>query len=660
MDHTGKACQPYTGVAVKPLELSPSEIEKYYATRVPDLRQTDGRVWRGPCPIHHGQRDSFAVKPKTGEWFCHSECGRGGGVIQLEMEMAGCDSETAKAEVFHIAGRNRSAAQNPKIKKPTDCERPTDSADEWRTVAKYVYTDESGEPLFRVIRREHDGGAKREKTFHQERYEDGRWKKGLGKTRRVPYRLHKVVNAKRVYIVEGEKDCKTLRKWRLVATTSPMGAGKWNPEYARYFKGKHVVILPDNDTAGKAHSVDEAASLLLVAESVRIVELPDLPAKGDVTDWAQAGGTRAQLESLALAVACLDEAGLTQQKARWGFTDQNLASRLPFRVSNEGVFFLKEDRDGNLESVRVAARIDVVAQTRDATSTNWGRLARFIDNDGVEHELTIPMETLATDAGAVRARLQSEGLPFISTAAGLRDKFSEYLQTAPVDRRVRCVTRIGWYGDTFVLPGETIGRSGAEAVLFQSAYETDNFFNVSGTVEDWQNNLGRFCSGNSRLIFAASCAFAGPTLSLVGGESGGVHFVGPSSIGKSTALLVGGSVCGGGVRSGFLQSWRTTINGLEGVAAQHNDNSLFIDELSQVDPREAAETAYLLGNGQGKIRMTRTIGVRKKLTWNVLYVSSGEITLADHAASAGKRTRGGAEVRLVNIAADAGKGLGLS
>jgi uncharacterized protein (DUF927 family) len=60
-------------------------------------------------------------------------------------------------------------------------------------------------------------------------------------------------------------------------------------------------------------------------------------------------------------------------------------------------------------------------------------------------------------------------------------------------------------------------------------------------VDDWRANVGRFCSGNSRLILAASCAFAGPVLSLVGGESGGVHFVGATSTGKSTALLVGGS-----------------------------------------------------------------------------------------------------------------------
>ena len=77
--------------------------------------------------------------------------------------------------------------------------------------------------------------------------------------------------------------------------------------------------------------------------------------------------------------------------------------------------------------------------------------------------------------------------------------------------------------------------------------------------------------------------------------------------------MVGGSVCGGGGKTGFAQTWRTTINGLEATAEAHNDGTLFLDELAQVDPRDAAETAYLLANGQGKARMTRSISARRKL-----------------------------------------------
>jgi uncharacterized protein (DUF927 family) len=197
-------------------------------------------------------------------------------------------------------------------------------------------------------------------------------------------------------------------------------------------------------------------------------------------------------------------------------------------------------------------------------------------------------------------------------------------------------------------------------VLFQTQFETEHYLNVRGTVDEWRENVGRYCCGNSRLIVPVSCSFAGPLLPLMGAsESGGIHLVGPTSIGKSTALLVGGSVLGGGARNGFVRSWRATANGLEAIAELHNNLCLYLDELSQVDPREAAETAYLLGNGSGKTRMSRSISARKMLSWNLLYVSAGEITLADHVQTAGKRIKGGAEIRLLNVDADAGAGLGL-
>jgi putative DNA primase/helicase len=95
------------------------------------------------------------------------------------------------------------------------------------------------------------------------------------------------------------------------------------------------------------------------------------------------------------------------------------------------------------------------------------------------------------------------------------------------------------------------------------------------------------------------------------------------------------------------------------MAEAHNDATLFLDELAQVDPSEAVRAAYMLANGQGKGRMTKTLGAAKKIKWKLIFASSGELTLAEHAATAGKRIRGGGEVRILNIDADAGKGMGI-
>ena len=107
-----------------------------------------------------------------------------------------------------------------------------------------------------------------------------------------------MIKADTVYIVEGEKDADNLSKLGLVATTCPMGAGKWRNEYNQYLKGKNIVIIPDNDGVGKKHSLDIAKSLYGIARNIKILELPGLPEKGDVSDWLNQGHTKDELLSL--------------------------------------------------------------------------------------------------------------------------------------------------------------------------------------------------------------------------------------------------------------------------------------------------------------------------------------------------------------------------
>jgi putative DNA primase/helicase len=78
-----------------------------------------------------------------------------------------------------------------------------------------------------------------------------------------------------------------------------------------------------------------------------------------------------------------------------------------------------------------------------------------------------------------------------------------------------------------------------------------------------------------------------------------------------------------------------------------------LDELSQVQPREAGEIAYMLANGSGKLRANIKGEAREKATWRLLFLSSGEVTLAEHMTEGGKKARAGMEIRLVDIHADA-------
>ncbi len=130
-------------------------------------------------------------------------------------------------------------------------------------------------------------------------------------------------------------------------------------------------------------------------------------------------------------------------------------------------------------------------------------------------------------------------------------------------------------------------------------------------------------------IMAASCAFAGPLLHLLGEAGGGVHLFGQSRRGKSTALHVAASVWGAPRgHTPFARSWRATGNALEATAAEHNDTLLPLDEIGQVEPRELGEVAYMLANGVGKGRAHREGRAKPALTWRMLFLSTGEKRMA--------------------------------
>jgi len=116
---------------------------------------------------------------------------------------------------------------------------------------------------------------------------------------RLPQVRSKAEAGGRVFVVEGEKDVHTLEEAGFVATCNPQGAGTWRDEHTEALQGAHVVVLPDNDEEGAEHAEDVARACADAAASVRVVELPGLPPKGDVTDWFEAGGTRDELERLA-------------------------------------------------------------------------------------------------------------------------------------------------------------------------------------------------------------------------------------------------------------------------------------------------------------------------------------------------------------------------
>jgi hypothetical protein len=168
-----------------------------------------------------------------------------------------------------------------------------------RIVATYDYCDAQGTLLFQAVRFDPKGFRQRRPNGH------GGWLWNLDDIEPMLYRLPEILDAIRtgrvLYLVEGEKDVETLRALGFVATCNPMGAGKWRAAYNEPLRGADVVILPDHDAPGRQHAQQVAQALHGIAARIKMVELPNVPEKGDVSDWVAAGGTRDQLEALVAA-----------------------------------------------------------------------------------------------------------------------------------------------------------------------------------------------------------------------------------------------------------------------------------------------------------------------------------------------------------------------
>ena len=306
--------------------------------------------------------------------------------------------------------------------------------------------------------------------------------------------------------------------------------------------------------------------------------------------------------------------------------------------------------DARQELVPISSPVRVLAETSDEHGRGYGRLLAWQDSAGRERQWAMPVRSLVPRNGEeVFAALLDAGLPFIEL--GHKRKLSAYLMACQPERRITCVERTGWHGRAYVLPQGSIGPD-AEGVILQTAGYAANDFTERGSLSEWQQGVAGLAVGNSRLCFALSLAFAAPLLSLVGMEGGGFHLKGESTDGKTTIMKAAASVYGNPDR--YSQTWRATGNAIEGIASRRNDALLCLDELGELDGREAGQVAYMLANGQGKGRSKQDGELRERKAWRLLFLSTGELSLEDHAASAGQRTQAGMEVRTIQIPSDTG------
>ncbi len=230
----------------------------------------DNGQWQARCPSHDDNRASLSVA--TGDdgrvlLHCQAGCATADIVGALNIKMK--DLMPPSRE-FQRNGRSRSNGKS--------------------TIAEtYDYCDADGNLLFQALRMEPKG-------FRQRRPDgNGGWVWSVKGCAVVPYRLPELLKSNdTIFVVEGEKDVHSIESIGLFATCNAAGAGKWKSGHAKYLANRNVVIFPDNDDSGRKHAQQVAKSLEGAASSIKVVELPSLNLKGDVSDWIEAHGDAAE------------------------------------------------------------------------------------------------------------------------------------------------------------------------------------------------------------------------------------------------------------------------------------------------------------------------------------------------------------------------------
>jgi putative DNA primase/helicase len=318
----------------------------------------------GPCPKCGGD-DRFAINTAKGVWHCRG-CDKGGDGIELVQHLDGVD---------FIAACTTLTGQPPP--KANNKSNGKDTADTSNTVVtSFEYQNTDGGVAFAVDRIEFqnaDGSfvlkdGKREKMFRQRRPDPdhpGGWLPNVDGVPVVPYRLPQVQEAvaagQPVLIVEGEAKVDLLWSWSVAATCCAGGAKKWKPEHSEFLRGADVFLLPDNDNAGWEHIHKVGASLSTIARSIRVVALTDLPLKGDVIDWARAGGTRERLDELLASAPIWRLPTATEQKDKAKKQEDELLDAL---AKTQGLDYVRQRREAAKELGVSSADIDKEVKTR--------------------------------------------------------------------------------------------------------------------------------------------------------------------------------------------------------------------------------------------------------------------------------------------------------
>ena len=317
-----------------------------------------------------------------------------------------------------------------------------------------------------------------------------------------------------------------------------------------------------------------------------------------------------------------------------------------FKVIDDGVF---------CDNIKISEYIKIVGFVTTFDERSWKTRLEFNDMNGDKCLMDVDNEKLSNVRDLVKDLIHKGFCPDIQVG-----QFKNYLLKSYNDRdsikRYIEVNQTGWIDNTTYLCHSFSISELKNNFIMQESHDVG--YAISGSIEEWREQVSDLCQNNSLLTFSL-CAALAPILLRYFSEINTTifHLVGRSSIGKTTALKVAASVWGNPKR--YIKQWRATGNAQEGIAEKHNDSLLILDEIGQANDKDIQQTVYMIGNEKGKSRMTVDAALRKTKSWRLLCLSSGEIGISEKIEAAGERVHGGVLVRCIDIEVQSAKGIGI-
>lgn len=578
----------------------------------PDAKQ-HGDYWQARCPAHDDKQASLSISVNDK------------GVVLLHCH-AGCETQTILAKI---------GLQMGDLYPPKQAQR--------RIITTYDYRDAAGKLVYQAVRYE-------PKEFRQRRSDGaGGWLWNMTGVQRVPYRLPELLSSSPdewVFIVEGEKDADNLHRISCVATTNVGGAGKWLPEYNQYLAGRKVCILPDNDHAGLDHAAKVHATLNGIAADVRVLALPGLAAKEDVSDWLSRGGTRDELLSL------VETAKRAIEVIEQATEAIEIINTPHYRLHNGGVIYVKPkpiykrgtgdivDYD-NMEYPVCNFSIGIASELRscdgDETENMFSICGQTSDRP---FKFDIPAEDLADQRKLQAALLVYAGGRGI-VYAGQMKHILPALQSLSngYEREIRYVST-GWQkvGDDwiFVTPG---GAVGVDLVRCDVAAELRNYRVMVSDAElaDGIKALGYLLESFDHQITYPTIAhaFLAPLLRyLPNVKRYCLHLTGETGSLKTTFATVLLCLFGDFGNEDPTAKFGSTINSIEGLGHQAKDVLFVVDDFKPRYVKLEDITRLIQGysDGHGRGRMNRDASLKATKYVRGALLTTGE-DVPEHEAS---------------------------